>query len=76
MPAWIALAVLLGLVLLIGWRIGLERRVFVLRVEAGRIMSVKGRIPARLLGDLQDVLAGSRASGTVVASRAVERALL
>jgi len=76
MPAWIAIALLLGLLVLIGWRIGKERQVFVLRVEAGQIVSVEGRIPQGLLSDLQDVLTGSRANGRIVASRAAERARL
>jgi hypothetical protein len=74
MSSWIAIGLLLALLALIGWRIAAERVVFALRVDAGRLVSVKGRIPQGLLTDLQDVLAGSRASGRVLGVRSAERA--
>ena len=76
MAGWIALGVLLGLLGLIGWRISKDREIFVLRVQAGRVVSARGRLPQSLLADLEDVLARSGASGTVVARRSEGRASL
>ena len=75
-PTWIAIVLLVGLLGLLGWRLGKERQIFALRVESGEVASVRGRIPQGLLADLQDVLAGSRSSGTVVATRDADRAQL
>ena len=74
MPAWMAIALLLVALARIGWGIGRERRIFMLRVESGRVVSARGRISAGLLGDVRDVVAGSTSSGTIVALRAAERA--
>jgi hypothetical protein len=76
MSSLIAIGLVVALLAFIAWRIAAERVVFVLRVDAGRVVSAKGRLPQSLLADLQDVLAASNASGRVVAVRAGERARL
>lgn len=76
MSTWIALGALVAVVLLLGWRLGKERELFVVKVVDGRIVSARGHLPPALLGDLGDVLSGSGASGTVVARRSEGRAAL
>lgn len=41
------------------------RGLFTVTVRAGRIASVRGRVPPGVLADLREVLAGSDAAGTV-----------
>ena len=74
MSTWVAIGLLVAFVALLAWRMAQARVVFALRVDGGRVVSVKGRIPQGLLGDLQDVLAASNASGRVQVVRSGERA--
>jgi len=76
MPLWVGFVALLGLMLLIGWGIRKDRELFALRVSHGRVVVARGRIPAALLGELEDVLARSGSTGRLVAVRSTGHAEL
>jgi hypothetical protein len=59
----IGLAVLVAVVILGLMRIN---ELFVLRKTAGKLIVVRGRIPPRLLGDIDDVLRHAKVDGVVL----------
>lgn len=61
----------MGLVI---WRARQQLTLFVLRVENGRVVAVKGRIPRRLLGDIADVVRQACCRETRVICRIEEQA--
>jgi hypothetical protein len=44
------------------------RHLFALKIRKGKIVSVKGRIPPTVVGELADVFKGTSTSGTLAAS--------
>jgi hypothetical protein len=63
----------LGVLMLSGlalvWRARLALTLFVVRIEDGRIGYVKGRIPARLLGELAEVARLERITSLILTCR-------
>jgi hypothetical protein len=60
----LALAALLSLPLIVA--ILRSNQLFVLRVRAGKLTFIRGRMPQSLFDQLSDVLRGSHADGTLV----------
>lgn len=60
----------IGLLVLLCWPLGVailrSNQLFVLRVEAGKVRFLRGRMPQGLLDDLADVVRGSSAQGTLI----------
>jgi hypothetical protein len=65
MTTWMLL--LAGAVVVLLLAVGLARHteLFVLSVERGRVRIVRGRLPQKLLGDIEDVVKKSRESGAI-----------
>lgn len=51
------------------WRARQQLTLFIIRIERGRIIGIKGRIPRRLLGDIADVARQERCEETRVICR-------
>ncbi len=66
MPRWIAIGAVVAFVVGVVLAARASRRLLVVRVRAGRIVSLRGRAPGDLVHDFEDLLARDRASGTVV----------
>lgn len=63
MPSWIAFLFAAALLLALALAARHAATVLVVRVEAGRIIELRGRAPGELLHDLEDIFARSKATG-------------
>lgn len=65
METLIALVVLVLIILPLGVAISRSTELFVLRVDRGRVLVIRGRLPGTLLRDLQDIFEHSQETGRV-----------
>lgn len=63
MPSWLGLLFAAALLLALVVAARRATTMLVLRVEAGRVIELRGRAPGELLRDLEDVFERSRATG-------------
>jgi hypothetical protein len=53
---WLAILGIAFCLWFVAWRAKRQLTLFVIRIDAGRIVDVKGRMPQRLLSDIADVV--------------------
>ncbi|MDI1444051.1 DUF3634 family protein [Polyangium sp. 6x1] len=64
--AWLVALGLVAFVVVVIVSVERTRRLLVVEAEGGKVARLSGRAPADLAADIEDILARSRATGTIV----------
>ena len=73
---WVAVIGLCAFVVIVFLLVEASRRLLEIHADHGRVVKIEGRAPAELVGDFKDVLARSRASGTIIVRLEAGRAVV